>query len=138
MQATQAEIQIDLAISSLSLPKIYLESILHNLLSNALKYHSPQRRPAIHVKSWQQEEQAYLSVSDNGLGMDLTKVGDKLFGLYKTFHEHKEAKGLGLYLTKLQVEALGGTIRVESQPDHGTTFTLSFPFSKPLAVGAGA
>jgi light-regulated signal transduction histidine kinase (bacteriophytochrome) len=138
MQATQAEIQIDLAVSSLSLPKIYLESILHNLLSNALKYHSPQRRPAIHVKSWQQEEQAYLSVSDNGLGMDLTKVGDKLFGLYKTFHEHKEAKGLGLYLTKLQVEALGGTIRVESQPDHGTTFTLSFPFSKPLAVGAGA
>ena len=58
--------------------------------------------------------------------MDLNKVGHKIFGLYKTFHQHKQAKGLGLYLIKMQIESLGGKISVESEVDRGTTFTVSF------------
>jgi len=58
--------------------------------------------------------------------MDLNKMGKKLFGLYKTFHRHEHAKGLGLYLTKMQIEALGGDIQVASELDKGTTFTVSF------------
>jgi light-regulated signal transduction histidine kinase (bacteriophytochrome) len=65
-------------------------------------------------------------VADNGIGMDLSKIGNKLFGLYKTFHNRKEidSKGMGLYMTKMQVESLGGQITVESETDKGTTFTL--------------
>jgi len=124
---TQADIQLDLQVAAVMLPKIYVESILHNFISNALKYYSPNRTPIIVIRSWLEQNQVHISVIDNGLGMDLKKMGHKLFGLYKTFHWKENAKGLGLYLTKLQVDALGGSIKVVSEPGQGTTFTVSFP-----------
>lgn len=123
----RAELISDLQVTAFYLPKVYAESFLHNLISNALKYRSGNRNPQVRVKSWEDEKHVYLSVSDNGLGMDLEAVGENLFGLYKTFHGHKHAKGMGLYLTKMQIEALEGNISVESEPDMGTTFTIWFP-----------
>jgi light-regulated signal transduction histidine kinase (bacteriophytochrome) len=102
----------------------YLESILQNLLSNALKYRSPKRKPYITVRTYRQGTSTVMQVSDNGLGIDMTQFGDKLFGLHKTFHEHKEARGVGLFLIKTQIEALGGSIRAESEVDKGTTFVI--------------
>ena len=67
-----------------------------------------------------------FEVSDNGKGIDLTKYGDSLFGLHKTFHNHPEAKGVGLFLTKTQIETLGGSISATSKLDQGTTFTIQF------------
>jgi chemotaxis family two-component system sensor kinase Cph1 len=124
---SSAEIQLDLQVPVLKLPKVYLESIIHNFLSNALKYRAPDRRPHITIKTWQNEEWVQLAVADNGVGMNMERVGPKLFGLYNTFHRHEHAKGIGLYLTKLQVESLGGQIAVHSLPNQGTTFTVSFP-----------
>ncbi|MGY8915134.1 MAG: ATP-binding protein, partial [Flavobacteriales bacterium] len=66
-----------------------------------------------------------LLFRDNGLGIDLKKHGKKIFGMYKTFHKHKEAKGIGLFITKNQVEAMNGKISVESQVDEGTTFKVT-------------
>ena len=106
--------------------KAYLESIFQNLLSNALKYSSTKRKPEIKVTTSTDETGIELRVQDNGLGIDLVKHGSKLFGLHKTFHEHKDAKGVGLFLVKTQVEALGGSIRAESEPDKGTTFIIRF------------
>jgi signal transduction histidine kinase len=106
--------------------KSYLESILQNLLSNAIKYRSPNRRPEIHFSSSVVKEKVVLRVADNGLGIDLEKFGDKLFGLHKTFHDNKEARGVGLFLTKTQIEAMGGTISVESEVDRGATFIIQF------------
>ncbi|ARS35015.1 ATP-binding protein [Pontibacter actiniarum] len=126
IKQTDAKICTDLQVPALNMPKVYLESIMHNLLSNALKYRG-DRPPLITVRSWQEEHNIYLSVADNGLGMDLGKVGPKLFGLYNTFHRKKDAKGLGLYLTRMQVEGLGGKISVESAPEKGTTFTVQLP-----------
>ncbi|WP_207433643.1 ATP-binding protein [Sabulibacter ruber] len=123
---TNAEIITELEVPSIYIPKLYLESILHNFISNALKYRSPYRKPVVKIRSWRTGHTLHLSVSDNGLGMDLTKVGDKLFGLYKVFHNTEQSKGLGLYLTRMQVKALGGTIDVESAPEQGTTFTVNF------------
>ncbi|QNF34305.1 GAF domain-containing protein [Adhaeribacter swui] len=120
------EWHVDLQVKTILLPKIYVESFLHNLMSNAIKYRSPERAPVVTIKSWLANERIYIAVSDNGLGMNLAKMGDKLFGLYKTFHRHENAKGLGLYLTKMQIEALGGTIEVASELNKGTTFTVSF------------
>jgi signal transduction histidine kinase len=105
-------------------PKAYLESILLNLISNSLRYKSNNRTPNIMVKSYLGKEGIYLEISDNGLGMDLTRYGDKLFGLNKTFHRHPEAKGVGLFMVKNQVEAMGGKITVLSEVEKGTTFII--------------
>jgi len=106
--------------------KAYLESIFQNLLSNALKYSSTKRKPEIKVTTSTIDTGLELRVQDNGLGIDLEKHGGKLFGLHKTFHEHKDARGVGLFLVKTQVEALGGSIIAESELDEGTTFIIRF------------
>jgi signal transduction histidine kinase len=105
-------------------PQKYIDSIVFNLLSNSIKYRSPDRTPAIHIKTYKNDGWTYLKITDNGLGIDLNKNGDKIFMLRKTFHEHSQAKGFGLFITKTQVEAMGGSIGVTSQPGIGSTFTL--------------
>jgi PAS domain S-box-containing protein len=104
----------------------YMESILLNLMSNAIKYRHPKRNPVIGVKVYQSESGPVLKVTDNGVGIDLDKYGKKLFGMYNTFHSNKNSKGIGLYITKNQVESLGGCIEVDSKPNRGTTFTVYF------------
>ncbi|GAA4309607.1 ATP-binding protein [Nibribacter koreensis] len=126
LEQTQAKVVQQLDVPTIYMPKLYLQSILHNFISNALKYRSPERPPVITIKSWRTENTLHLSVQDNGIGMDLEKMGGKLFGLYKVFHKTDQSKGLGLYLTKMQVKALGGTITVDSKPGVGTTFTVHF------------
>lgn len=67
-----------------------------------------------------------MEVKDNGLGIDLKKHGENIFGIYQTFHSNNDSKGVGLYITKAQVVAMGGNIEVESTPDLGTIFTINF------------
>lgn len=124
---TEAQLTFDFNQSpSIYYSRPYLESIIQNLLTNALKYRSPKRKPHIVVKTQRQGSSTILSVADNGLGIDMAMFGDKLFGLHKTFHEHKDARGVGLFLIKTQIEALGGSIRAESEVDKGTTFIINF------------
>ncbi|CAA9344058.1 MAG: hypothetical protein AVDCRST_MAG56-8032 [uncultured Cytophagales bacterium] len=105
----------------------YLHSICYNLLSNAIKFRDPARPPVIRIRAWPEDGYACISFADNGLGMDLERHGHYLFGLYKRFHGQVEGKGLGLHLVKTQVEALGGTIQVQSREGEGTTFTVRLP-----------
>lgn len=109
----------------------YLDSILLNLITNAIKYRSPNRAPTIDISSKNQGEYLVLSVKDNGLGLDLNKYKDKLFGMYKTFHNNPNSRGIGLFITKNQIEAMNGKIEVESKVDEGTTFKIYFPKMKP-------
>lgn len=102
----------------------YLESIILNLLSNAIKYRHPDREPVIKINAYEKDNKVHFEVSDNGLGIDLEKYGDKLFGMYNTFHQNDNSKGIGLYITKNQVESMGGSIDVESEPGKGSTFKL--------------
>ncbi len=105
----------------------YLESILLNLITNAIRYKQPGRKPVIFIQTYIENDKEFLEVSDNGMGIDLDEYGDKMFGMYKTFHQNNpEAKGIGLFITKNQVEALGGTISVSSTLDIGTTFKIKF------------
>ena len=107
-------------------PPKYLNSILHNLVSNALKYRSPVRKPRIELSTRKNQNSILLMVRDNGLGIDLTKHMDNIFKIGKVFHKHPNAKGLGLYMTKTQVEAMNGKIWVESSPDQGAVFYVVF------------
>jgi signal transduction histidine kinase len=103
----------------------YVESILFNLVSNAIKYRRPQKAPLINIATRYEGDKFILIVQDNGLGIDLDRYKRDLFTFYKRFHHHVEGRGLGLYLVKSQVDLLGGTIDVLSAVDQGTTFTIS-------------
>ncbi|QLG44273.1 PAS domain-containing protein [Costertonia aggregata] len=104
----------------------YIESILMNFMTNAIKYKDPHRDPVIKLSAERKGKYTVMSISDNGLGIDLDKYGDKLFGMYKTFHNNSDAKGIGLYITKNQIEAMNGKIEVYSKVGQGTTFKIFF------------
>jgi len=104
----------------------YLESILLNLIGNAIKYREPTRVLKIHLFSSIFEQGIRLSITDNGLGIDLSRHSEHVFGMYKTFHGNSDAHGFGLFLTKSQVEAMGGTIELESEIGKGSTFKVTF------------
>lgn len=104
----------------------YIESILLNLLSNAIKYRSLDKTPVIRVTCGEEGASKFIEIADNGLGIDLNVHGEKLFGMYQTFHRNKDARGLGLFITRHQIESLGGKISVKSEVNKGTTFKLSF------------
>ncbi|HEY0768905.1 MAG TPA: HAMP domain-containing sensor histidine kinase, partial [Sphingobacteriaceae bacterium] len=84
----------------LELNSAYMESILVNLLSNAIKYRDPQRPAAIRFTTISEKQKPVLRVEDNGLGIDLRKHGEQIFGMYKTFHGNADAKGIGLFITR--------------------------------------
>lgn len=106
--------------------KAYLDSILLNLLTNAIKYRSPERESFVELQTQTADGFVALNFIDNGLGIDLKKNGAKLFGMYKTFHRNPEARGIGLFITKNQIEAMGGKIEVTSEVGVGSTFTVYF------------
>lgn len=107
----------------------YLESVFFNLISNAIKYRSPNRPLKIELTLKENKHSTEIQVADNGLGIDMEKHGHKIFQMYKTFHHHPDSQGVGLYLIKNQMTAMGGDITVKSAVDEGTCFRLIFPKS---------
>lgn len=122
-------IDIDENVSHMFTIKSYLESIFYNLVSNAIKYRSVQRVLKLHITIAKKGNEIEIKVCDNGIGINLKEYGEHLFGLYKRFNFDTEGKGLGLHMTKTQVESMGGVINVESEPDAGTCFTILFPMA---------
>lgn len=108
----------------------YMESIIQNLMTNAIKYKHPERDPIIEIKSTTYNENIVIKITDNGLGVNLNKFGKDIFGLYKTFHTNQNSEGVGLYLIKSQLESLGGTIDLASVVDVGTSFIITIPNKK--------
>lgn len=124
---TEANIVCDLgAWSTICYSRMYLESIVLNLVSNALKYYSEKRTPEIYIETFFEQGRKALMVKDNGLGINLEKHGDKIFELHHTFHAERPGKGLGLFMTKNQVEAMGGSLHVLSKEDVGSEFIVFF------------
>lgn len=104
----------------------YMESIVLNLVTNAIKYKDQSKNTTkVAITATDNNETAVLQIEDNGLGIDLDKYGEKLFGMYKTFHGNEDARGIGLFITKNQIESMGGKIVVESQPTIGTIFKVT-------------
>ncbi|MFT4092497.1 MAG: PAS domain S-box protein [Niabella sp.] len=106
--------------------KAYIESILLNLISNAIKYSQPGRLPIVTINYHAENNENMLEITDNGIGIDLVKNKDKLFGLFNTFTSNPDSKGMGLYITKRHIEAMNGTIIADSTPGQGTTFKIYF------------
>ena len=112
--------------TTLKVVPYYLESILLNLLTNSIKYRSLYRDLEININVRESENYLILTVKDNGVGIDLKKFGHKIFGMYKTFNNMENSKGLGLFIVKNQIEAIGGKIEVESQLNIGSAFSVYF------------
>lgn len=124
---TGAVIKVDFSeVAQVHYSKIYLDSIFHNLISNALKYKDAVRTPEIVIKTEKKNGGILLHVKDNGLGIDLEKNGHKIFGMHQIFHNHPDAKGIGLFMTKTQIESMKGKISVVSEVNVGTTFSVFF------------
>lgn len=104
----------------------YMESILLNFISIALRYKHQDRDPVIRVVGYKSDSKWILEITDNGMGIDLERHGKKLFGLHKTFTKMSDSRGVGLFITKNQVEAMGGSIDVESKVGEGTSFKVLF------------
>lgn len=123
-------LKIDLEVETIfDINKSYLESIFLNLLTNAINYREPSRQLRITIATKVEDNNLIMTFKDNGIGIDLEKNNDKIFGLYQRFHNYPESKGLGLYLVKSQVESMGGTISVDSIVGKGTTFTIVFKYN---------
>jgi len=105
--------------------KSYFESILYNLISNAVKYKSPLRQLELSIIIKKENDTFKIIISDNGIGIDLVQNGKDIFGLYKRFNVEQEGKGLGLYMVKKQIEAINGEIKIESELNKGTTFLIT-------------
>lgn len=108
----------------------YLDSIIMNFLTNAIKYSSPDRDSYVKIHTKKSEDFVQLIFEDNGIGIDLNEHGDELFGMYNTFHDNEDSRGVGLFITKNQIESLGGHVEVESEVNKGTSFKVFLPNSK--------
>lgn len=107
--------------------KSYMHSIFYNLISNSIKFRKTGSIPVINIKSYKEEDKIILIFKDNGIGIDMEKKGHYLFGLYKRFHpHHAEGKGMGLFMVKTQVNALGGKITLISSVNEGAEFKIEF------------
>lgn len=119
-----ANVKVDLEETIVTYSQKYVDSILTNLVSNALKYKSPNRLLTLDVKTYYDDKGLVLSVADNGLGIDLNRHKNSMFKIRKVFHVHPDSRGFGLFITKTQVDAMGGEIWVDSLPDVGSTFYI--------------
>ncbi|CAN5377589.1 hypothetical protein BH09BAC6_BH09BAC6_13600 [soil metagenome] len=106
--------------------RAYLESVFLNLITNAIKYARPGYFPVISIRSQKVNNVAQLIFRDEGLGFDMDKYKGKIFGFQQKFHEHADSKGIGLYLVYNHITSLGGQIVLESEPNAGSMFTITF------------
>ena len=121
------EVKDDVKVMGVS---AYIDSIILNFITNGIKYRALDRPSKIKLSAFIEDNWVVLTVEDNGIGIDLIKHGAKLFGMYKTFHRNPDARGIGLFITKNQVEALGGKIEVISKVNEGTTFKIFLKYEK--------
>jgi len=125
---SKTSFNIDLSeFETITFNRTYIESVFQNLITNSIKYAHPGREPVISIKSIKTDEKKQIIFSDNGRGFDSKKAEGKIFQRHQTFHDHKDGKGIGLYLVYNHITSLGGDISVDSKPNQGTTFTISLP-----------
>lgn len=130
IDAKQVIIKCDFKpVNKLITIKSYLHSIFQNLIVNSIKFKRAGIDPMININSSVVDGHAIIIFKDNGKGIDLHKHGEHIFGIYKRFDQSVEGKGLGLFMVKMQVERLGGTITVQSQLNVGTEYTIKLPLT---------
>ena len=127
IRKADAIIETDFGVEAINYSRTGLKSILYNLVSNAVKYRSDKRQSLIKVRTFIKDSNVVLTIEDNGLGMDIVKHREKIFGIFKRLNDTVEGSGIGLYIIKRLIEENGGTIDVSSEVDKGSVFTIIIP-----------
>jgi signal transduction histidine kinase len=128
----QGEIETVFEIEQFCSVRLYVQSIVYNLVSNSIKYRDPDRQLKVIFSVKKDNNNIILSVEDNGSGIDLKANRDRLFKPYSRLQTEGEGHGLGLYLIKGQIEALGGWLEVASTLGKGSRFTVFLPQNCPF------
>lgn len=124
IKESNANIKVNFEVKNLFYVHSHIESLFHNMISNSIRYAHPSRSPQIEILSEQLKDEVILKFKDNGLGINLERHKDRIFGMYQRFHVHPDSRGLGLYIIHSQIQSLGGRIEVESIENEGTTFII--------------
>ena len=124
LKQKNALIHFNLQLKTLQYPKAYMESMLYNFINNALKYSRNDVPVDVTISTFLKDGKPVLTVRDNGIGIDLARYGSKIFNLHQVFHSGYESKGVGLYITRTQIESLGGSISVNSKVGEGSEFVV--------------
>lgn len=125
IQETGSDFRFDVQEPSVLYNQAALKTILFNVLGNSIKYRKPDQALVVQVEIKKTDGRIVIRVADNGLGIDLHRHGDKLFGLFKRFHQNIPGTGMGLYFVKKILDKSQGKIEIESQPEVGTTITIT-------------
>lgn len=121
----QAVIKSDFTeVPEIDYPALQLKSVVQNLLTNALKYKSPERPLSIELYTRIEDGHIVFSIQDNGLGFDTDVSKDNAYGQVSRFHDHIEGSGLGLYMVKSVARAHGGRVEIKSKPGEGSLFKV--------------
>lgn len=127
VETSRIDIRSDFSkLDKIKFNKAFMSSVFLNLITNSIKYSKPGQQPVVTIQSEKTEGKSQLIFADNGLGFDMDKVKDKIFGLHQKFHNHNDSKGIGLYLVHNHITSLGGKISVESKINEGAKFTMLF------------
>lgn len=128
IQEAEGHLEVDIyEVRNAMFPYVHFKSVIYNLINNAVKYRDPNRKPYIQISARELHVGVYLfTITDNGLGMDLNRNKDKVFGIFKRFHDHVEGSGVGLHIVKSIIQAYGGNIKIESEPGKGTKISFTF------------
>jgi PAS domain S-box-containing protein len=127
VETSKTDIRADFSkLGTIKFNKAYMSSVFLNLITNSIKYSKPGHKPVITIHSEKKDGRNQLIFADNGLGFDMDNVKDKIFGLHQKFHNHKDSKGIGLYLVHAHITSMGGTISVDSKINHGAKFIMTF------------
>lgn len=130
INSSEIDITTDFRTEEIRYVRAHVENFFFNLVSNAIKYRSPNRPAELLISARTDGDEAELIFADNGIGIDLERHGKDIFGMYKRFHNHPDSRGIGLYLVHAQLKSMGGSIRPESKSGEGTTFFLRLKLSE--------
>ncbi len=133
----EANADIDLEINdcpAISFSRSNFRSVVYNLLTNALKYRSPERKPYISIRCKVDKDYNILEFKDNGLGMK-EHLKTRIFQMFKRLHDHVEGTGVGLYLVKRIIDNSGGKIEVDTKEGEGSVFRVFFRNSPNILSG---
>jgi signal transduction histidine kinase len=135
IRGNEATLEIDFTKGGcfVDFAKANMKSILSNMISNAIKYKSPNRKPVIKLTTSMEGEFLKLKIEDNGIGIDLNRHGNNLFKMFSRFHSHVEGSGVGLYIVHKLITESGGKIEIDSDLSKGSTFNIYFKTSKKLS-----
>ncbi len=106
--------------------KKVFHTIFDNLITNSVRFKKPDIPLKLTCRSFDTEEYVVVEIEDNGVGIDMERNAEKIFGLYQKFQPDAEGRGIGLFIVKSQVESVDGKIEISSKLQEGTTFRIYF------------